>query len=189
MKKRSWKIRFLGNGILAAVIVVVGLFTLLKPIFIIRPPQDIRITVTATGQEGEQAKGTAVRIRSIRADQRNSVDLNTLSGTAGWKMDGDLLVAYGATKPVGITTTCHNASSVEVQLLSSQDSGRVEVNINGQVFRKDLSAGSAGSMQLIHYDVPGKFDPLTRWDLVIEFWGVVLLLIYGGIYWHANREE
>lgn len=188
MKKDTRAFRFICYGIIAAIIVLVGTFTFLRPIFNVQKPQNATLTITATGQKQAGSAGTEVRIQSIKVNQSQSIDLKNLSTSSGWKMDGDLLVAYGVTKPVSVTLPLSQMTSLDIGVVKQRGSGIVEIQVGDKKENVSLFANEDWKTDKWHYEVSGEFKPLARIDLLLELWAVTFLIIWGFVYWKTNRE-
>lgn len=186
--KNTRTFRFTCYGFIAAVIVTVSTFTFLRPIFIIRKPQDMTLTITATGKKQTDSFGTEVRIKGIKVNQSQNIDLKGLPKSPGWKMDGDLLVAYGVTDPASISMQLSKFTSIDIDVIKQRGSGIAEIQIGDRTESVDLFADEDWKTDNWHYEVPGEFKPFARLDLLLGLWVVTFLLIWGFIYWIKNKE-
>lgn len=186
--KNTRMFRFTCYGIIAAVIVLISIFTFLRTIFYVQKPQNVILTITATGKKQDASSGTEVRIQNIKVNQSQNVDLNKLANYPGWKMDGNLLVAYKVTNPVSISVSLSKMTSLDIGVIKQRGSGIAEIKIDDKKEKIDLFANKDWKTDTWHYRVLGEFKPFARLDLILELWAVDVLIIWGFVYWRKNKE-
>lgn len=177
MKTKKY-LHILFCAVLAAVLLLVGVFTFLRPIFTMQIPVSGTLSITASGIKNPASAGSEVRIRQIALDGE-PVDLATLAVTPGWGLDGELLVAYNVSSLVTLTIPVEQVETLTLATVGQRGSGHLDLTFGDLQESLDLYADSdweERSQQIVVSDTV--FAPIDRIDLLIELWIVCALFVW-----------
>lgn len=185
--KNTRRFRLLQYALVALALTIIGTLTFLHPIFMVDIPQNMDLTITTTAHKQVKSAGTEIRITGITVNG-NKLDLATVALNPNWKMDGEMLACYGATVPAVAHLSLKDVATLKIDYVKQRGSGIMEIQAGNKKENIDCYANQDWQLASWEYKTISKYEPLSRVDLLIGFWFIFFIAIWGGVYWVKNKE-